>query len=466
MEATLPPAALSRHDIQGLVVSGYGKNMLAARYLLLGVVDPPAARRWVGELADRVTTSEGPEARRCTNVAFTAAGLAALGLEPGELASFSTPFREGMTSEHRQRLLGDVEASHPGTWAWGGPEGEQVDVGLLLFAKDEATMEEVEAEERAALTAGGLQVVVRLTPETGSFGTEHFGFADGLSQPVIRGSGQDEELAGDDARRSVIEAGEFVLGYRNGYQQLTPWPRLRAPGEEGRTFGCNGTYLVLRQLAQDVALFWSFLRDATGGAAGAPDDEEMERLAAHLIGRWPSGAPLVRAAHRDDPALRADNSFGYAATDPFGHRCPIGAHIRRSNPRDSLEANPGKALELANLHRILRRSRRYGPPLADRLGGDDGRERGLYFLCVNASIDRQFEFVQHSWCNNTKLGGLYDEQDPLLGNEPADGKAFTLQGAPLRQRVRGIPNVVTVRGGAYFFLPGVKALRTLAALDR
>jgi len=469
-----------RHDIQGLVVSGYGKSMPAARYLLLGVRDPGAARRWLGDIAGRVTTSEGAQTRRSINIAFTGAGLAALGLRPDELRTFSTPFQEGMASEHRQRLLGDVGTSHPRTWAWGGPAGQpgeavsaQVHVGLLLFAQHEDAMAEVEAEEIAALTTdGALELIMRLAPEplpgperVGKFGTEHFGFADGMSQPVIRGSGQEDRLAGDEARRSVIETGEFVLGYPNGYGQLTPWPRLAVPGDAGRRFGCNGTYLVARQLAQDVAGFWAFLRDASRDSGGAADDEGMERLAAKLVGRWRSGAPLVRAHHRDDPDLGADNSFGYAATDPFGHRCPIGAHIRRSNPRDALEADAGKALVLANLHRILRRGRDYGPALADRFE-DDGRERGLLFLCVNASIDRQFEFVQHSWCNNPKFGGLYDEQDPLLGNEPTDGRSFTLQDAPVRRKVRGMPSFVTVRGGAYFFLPGIQALHTLATLDR
>jgi len=455
--------------------------MREARYLLLGVTDPAGARRWMGDLADRVTASEKPEEVRCTNIAFTRAGLVALGLDEAELSTFPTPFQEGMASEHRQRILGDTGASAPSTWNWGGHGGddgatsdEQLHAVLLLFARDDATMKEVESQETARLTAGGaLKVLVRLTPEplpgqlsVGKFGIEHFGFADGMSQPVIRGSGQDSRLAGDDARRSVIEAGEFILGYGNGYGQIPPWPRLTLPGGGGGDFGRNASFLVVRQLAQDVAGFWRFLNEATKDPDGAVNTDEMERLAAKLVGRWRSGAPLVRAHHRDDPDLGTDNSFGYAETDPFGERCPIGSHIRRSNPRDSLDSDPGTALELANLHRILRRGRVYGPGLADPLGGDDGRERGLFFMCINANLERQFEFVQHSWCNNPKFGGLYDEQDPLLGDQPTDGRSFTWQDRPFRRKVQGMPTFVTVRGGAYFFLPGIHALHTLATLGR
>ena len=469
-----------RHDVQGFVVSGYGR-MHQARYLLLEVGDPNAARRWVGDLAERVTTSERPEVRRCVNVAFTSHGCLALGVSTRELSTFSPPFQEGMTSEHRRRILGDVDASDPHHWEWGGVAGEgshvpadRVHVMLLLFARDAEAMEEVEAEETARLRAGGaLEVVVRMAPEplpgrlsVGKFGVEHFGFADGMSQPVVKGSGQEADLGGDDARRTVIETGEFVFGYANGYGELTPWPRLMVPGGAGDDFGRNGTYLVVRHLAQDVARFWAFLRDSTRVADGAPDQAEMERLGAKMVGRWPSGAPLVRAQHRDDPDLGTDNSFGYAAVDPYGQQCPIGAHIRRSNPRDALGSDADKALELANLHRIMRRGRVYGPGLDDVLGGDDGRDRGLLFMCVNANIERQFEFVQHSWCNNPKFDGLYDEQDPLLATPPPEGGHLTVQDVPVRRRIRGMPSFVTVRGGGYFFLPGIRALRALAALER
>lgn len=462
-------------DVQGIVVSGYGRNMPVARYLLLAVRNVSAAKRWIAGIAGRVTASDGPQAERCINLAFTHAGLAALEVAPGDLRSFSAPFQEGMVSGHRQRLLGDTDASHPDHWTWGGTgesgpsSSADVHAVLMLFGKDEPTMRAVEDAEVAGLGDGGaFEVVLRLTPEplpgrerVGKFGVEHFGFADGMSQPVIKGSGQDDEVTGDDARRSVIEAGEFVLGLPNGYGQLTPWPRLSGAG--GDRFGVNGSYLVVRQLAQDVAAFWRFADGASRDGGGAPDPEGRELLAAKMVGRWRSGAPLVRSHHRDDPDLGTDNSFGYADVDPYGHRCPLGAHIRRSNPRDALGSDRSRALELANHHRLLRRGRVYGPGLDDPLGGDDGRERGLFFVCVNANIERQFEFVQHSWCNNSKFDHLYDEQDPLLGGGPS--RSLTLQASPIRRRVHGMPSFVTVKGGAYFFLPGIRGLRMLGAYE-
>ncbi|HSH61868.1 MAG TPA: Dyp-type peroxidase [Acidimicrobiales bacterium] len=472
-------SALERYDVQGFVVSGYGK-MREARYLLLGVRNPRQARRWIGELAGQVTASERAEERRCVNVAFTREGLAALGLDQAELSTFPPPFQEGMTAEHRQRILGDTCASHPENWLWGRPvkPGEkeppsQVHVLLLLFARDEDTMAEVEAEHTRGLAeGGGLEVIRSLKPEplpgrqsVGKFGIEHFGFADGMSQPVVKGSGQEDKLGGDDARRTVIEAGEFVLGYPNGYGKLTPWPRLTVPGRADENFGRNGTYLVVRHLAQDVAAFCQFLHNCTKGPNGESNPEEAERLAAKLVGRWRSGAPLVRSHHRDDPDLGSDNSFGFAAVDPYGQGCPLGAHIRRSNPRDSLGPDPQEALKLANRHRLIRRGRVYGPELKNPLDGDDGHERGLLFMCINANIERQFEFVQHTWCNNPKFAGLYDEQDPLLANQPEGRGIFTIQDSPIRKRVGGLSSFVTVRGGAYFFLPGIGALRRLAALE-
>lgn len=457
---------LERHDIQGLLMSGYAR-MHHATYLLLGVADGDAARGWVAELAERVTNGERPQEERCLNVALTADGLRALGVAASDLQSFPAPLREGMAAPHRTFILGDTGASAPQGWRWGGPATAPVHVLLMVFAKDAATLIRHGTDECRRLEAGGLEVVDELTPEplpgrvrVGKFGVEHFGFADGMSQPVIRGSGQEDRLGGDDYRRTVVEPGEFVLGYPNGYGRLTTWPRVGRPEHGGDDFGRNGSYLVFRHLAQDVSGFWKFIEASSRGRGGGPEDRT--RLAAKLVGRWPSGAPLVKTSHRDDPDLGTDNAFGYAAWDPDGRRCPLAAHVRRTNPRDALGDDPDRALELANLHRILRRGRVYGPGLDDPLGGDDGEERGLFFLCLNANLERQFEFVQHTWCNNPKFAGRYDEPDPLLGNPPPEGGRFTIQDAPVRRRLAGIPNFVTTRGGAYFFLPGIDALRHLA----
>jgi Dyp-type peroxidase family len=462
-------------DVQGLVVSGYG-DMHEARYLFLRFgPDTSAAAAWLLSLADRVTGASAPEDQRCVNIAFSANGLAALGLRDVELQTFAVPFQEGMTAEHRQRVLGDVGASGPEHWYWGGTRPDDragaadIHALLLLYGVDAPTITALEADETARLTAAGVEVVHRLEPERlpgqlsvgGKFGVEHFGFADGMSQPVIRGSHQDRAIGGEQAKRSVIEAGEFVLGHPNGYGKLTPWPTLFGPSPEPVPFGRDGTYLVVRQLAQDVAAFWNYLDAETvaDGDTTAPEDDAATRLAAKLVGRWPSGAPLVLSPHRDDPDLGPENGFGYAEIDPDGERCPFGAHIRRANPRDALGDDPVEALELANLHRLMRRGRVYGKGPTD-VRVPDGADRGLIFMALNANIERQFEFVQHTWINNPKFDGLYDEADPLLGNPEGDGR-FTVQDQPLRSRHVGLPSFVTVRGGAYLFLPAIPALRTL-----
>jgi Dyp-type peroxidase family len=472
MERHAEMTTLEKADVQGLVVSGYAR-MHHARYVLLRVHDPAEARRRLGELADRLTTAERAERAGCVNVAFTAAGLGALGLSADELDTFAPPFREGMVTPYRQRVLGDTGPSDPTYWQWGhpgatGPSADRLHVLLLLFAADEAAVRALEDDEVGRLTAGGTCEVLRtLRPEPlpgtqslGKFGVEHFGFADGMSQPVIAGSGQEAGLGGDEARRQVVATGEFVLGYANGYGKVTPSPRV-----QGADFGRNGTYLVVRQLAQDVAGFNRFLAEATGDGTGTRREAAIERLAAKLVGRWRSGASLVRSPHRDDADLAGDNGFGFAEVDPHGERCPIGAHTRRANPRDGLGGDPRRATELANLHRIVRRGRVYGPAPADPFE-DDGEDRGLIFICVNANIDRQFEFIQHTWLNNRHFGALYDEQDPLLGTPSPSGGTFTVPAEPFAGRVPGIPSFVTTRGGAYFFLPGIDALRRLGRLTR
>jgi len=456
-------------DLQGLVVSGYAR-MHHAVYAFLSVVEPAAGREWLAGLATRVTTSERSQERRCLNVAFTATGLRALGIPDADVRTFAVPFHEGMAVPHRSRLLGDSGASDPSQWAWGGSNEEPLHVLLMLFARDPGELEAIRAEELGPQRlSGALEIVHELVPEplpgtvnVGRFGVEHFGFADGMSQPVIRGSGQEVKLGGDDARRRVVAPGEFVLGYPNGYGQVTPVPKVGTAGGQPE-FGRNGTYLVFRQLSQDVAGFWQYLDRQTRGPDGAPDEAARVGLGAKFVGRWPSGAPLVRSPHTDDPDLGADNGFGYAEWDPHGFRCPIGSHIRRSNPRDFGDAKPARNLQLSNRHRIMRRGRVYGPGLDDPLAGDDGADRGLFFICLNANIERQFEFVQQHWCNNTKFAGLYDEADPAVGTQPDSGGVFTVQGMPVRRRYSGIENFVTTKGGAYFFLPGIRALGRLAA---
>jgi Dyp-type peroxidase family len=446
---------LETGDIQGLVAAGYGR-LRAARYLLYKVAEPVRARAWLAGLAPAVTNASAPVTVSGLNIAFTHAGLARLGLDPGCLGGFPAEFVEGMVTSHRSRMLGDTGTSAPAGWRWGGDAADPVDFLLMLFALDGPGLEVLHENSARDLAAAGLREVVRL--ETYDLGDhEHFGFHDGISQPVVEGFGRPAPW------RDSIKPGEFVLGYSNEYGQCAP----PIQGAGFADFGRNGTYLVFRQLRQDVASFWTFAdkHKSDGGQGSA------KGLAAKMVGRWPSGAPLVRAPTQDDPSLAGFNDFAYGSEDPSGLRCPIGSHVRRSNPRDSLDPSPGtdKAVELVKRHRILRRGREYGPPLGSSGPGlrpplvDDGQERGLHFLCLNADLVRQFEFVQATWVASPKFAGLYDDADPVIAARGQAGGSLTIPDRPYRHRNRHLPQFVTVVGGGYFFLPGISALRHLAA---
>jgi Dyp-type peroxidase family len=454
-------------DIQGLVARGYG-NLKAAAFLLLGIDDSSAARAWLGLAGGTITRADDRPTDRAVNLAFTSSGLERLGLSPAALAMFSNEFVAGMTTPHRTRILGDLDENAPARWDWGGPTGPGVDAALLLYARDDATLAALEQEHTRLLQQGGLSVLRRL--ETADLdGFEPFGFRDGISQPFVEG------LSKTGPPETTVRAGEFVLGYPNEYALYTDRPLLEAPDDpngvlprdaagSGRAdLGRNGSYLVFRQLSQDVGGFWRFVDASTRRADGSSDPEARLRLAAKMVGRWPSGAPLTLAPDVDDPALGEANEFAYHEPDSRGARCPIGSHIRRTNPRDSLDPRPGSARSLAinRRHRILRRGREYGPPLPidQALAADDSADRGLHFMCLNANIQRQFEFVSHTWLNNPKFDGLYEDADPLF----APG-TFTVPTDSVRERVRDVPRFVSVKGGAYFFLPGLAALRYLAGL--
>jgi len=462
------------HDVQGLVARGYG-DLTAACFVLVGFEDGAAARRWLGSIATTLTRADERPDRRAVNVALTSSGLRKLGLDAAALSLFSIEFADGMTTAHRRRILGDVEDNAPEGWDWGGPRTPDVDAALLLYAVDLPALTALEAEQTDAIGAG-LRTLARLGTSDLQ-GHEPFGFRDGISQPLIEG------LSKTGPPESTVRFGEFVLGYPNEYGRYTDRPILDPsadparilpsdPDSGGCDLGRNGTYLVFRQLSQDVRDFWRFLDQVSRRPDGSADRDARLRLAAKMVGRWPGGAPLALASDGDDPALAEANDFAYFHHDRGGARCPIGAHIRRANPRDSLDPRPGtaKSYSINRRHRILRRGREYGTQLTpdEALNGnlahpaDD--ERGLHFICLNGNIARQFEFINDTWLNDPKFAGLYDDADPLAGPSRPYGGTFTMQSDALRERVTDVPRFVSVKGGAYFFLPGIAATRYLAGL--
>ncbi len=470
---------VDRSDVQGMLAHGY-PDLRAATYILLQIDDAAAARAWLASVAADVTPAPAHPVDSALNIAFTASGLDRLGLRADVIQQFSDEFTAGMTTPHRRRMFGDVGPSAPETWVWGGPSTATPDVLLVVFARDVDTLNQRSAALAAAYA--GVSAIHKLDAEVDLDGKEHFGFTDGISQPTIEGLSRRK-----DTPPNTIRAGEFLLGYVNEYNLYTDRPLLDrsldpggllasdAQGSGKADLGRNGTYLVFRHLAQDVRGFWRFIDSATRSASSepatdGPDDAERRTwLAAHLVGRWPSGAPVTLAPDADNPLLATANDFTYQYSDPFGYNCPVGAHVRRSHPRDSLDPSPGTArsVELDKRHRLLRRGREYGPPVPpDSLYADpppDDPERGLFFLCLGANIGRQFEFVQHSWVNNPQFDELYDEPDPVVGYHP-DGSDFSIPADPVRLRYKNLPQFVTTRGGAYFFLPGLRALRYLASL--
>ena len=447
---------LEMADIQGTVLRRRSSPNTGA-YFLLRIDDPADGREMLRRLAPQVATAatwRDPPPRARLSVALSYSGLRALGVPRASLDSFPTAFRQGMAA--RAEKLGDVGDSSPEHWD--APLGStEVHVAVELFARDDAELRSVLVAARRALTdLPGVSVVYRLgTPQLPT-GRTHLGYMDGISQPNIEGSAGSTVLTGPDhdgdqpGSGDPLRAGEFLLGYLNQRGRHPPMPR---PDVLGR----NGTYVALRKLHVRVAAFRRYLHD------NAASGEEEELLAAKMVGRWRSGAPLMLAPEHDDPAIAADpehiNDFTYHAQDPRGLRCPLGAHIRRMNPRDSLA---GTVVD-PSIHRVVRHGATYGPPLPEGVLDDDGVDRGIVIVFIGADLVRQFEFLKSVWANDGNFTGLNTEKDPLAGDN--DGTAtFTIPIRPVRRRLQRLPRFVTTTGGEYLFMPGIRALNWLAEL--
>ena len=416
-----------------------------ARYEFLSFGDPHSARAWLTAIAEQVQSAAAMRATvdtmsRWAAVAFTWNGLRALGLDEKALASFPEEFRQGMVA--RAEMLGDSQHNHPDNWV-GGLASPDLHAIVILFARDKAERERSVAAHRELLrTCEGVETLSTLDLEAippFGYAHEHFGYRDRLSEPAIEGT-DEQPTPGSGA---ALKAGEFILGYpdEEGDVATQPQPEILAR---------NGTFVAYRRMEQHVGRF----RDYLASQGSTPEAQEL--AAAKLMGRWRSGAPLVLAPNRDDPELGADmqrnNDFQYKQQDPHGYAVPLGSHIRRMNPRDTAEN--------MNRRRMIRRGATYGPALPEGQA-DDGQERGIAAFILCASLIRQYEFAQNVWVNDRNFHGLGNERDPFVGTH--DGTLeFKIPKRPIRQRIVGLPSFTTVKGGAYFFLPGLQALRYLA----
>jgi Dyp-type peroxidase family len=436
---------LELDDIQHILLTR--PPALTARYEFLSFRNAANARGWLAALLKTVQSAATVCAAaetdtRWVTVAFTWNGLCALGVDEASLATFPEEFKQGMAA--RAQLLGDTGVNHPDHWV-GGLDSPDLHGIVILFARDLAERERCRAEHVELVTQfPGVEVLSSLdldaTPPF-EYAHDHFGYRDRLTEAVIEGAGV-EPTPGSG---TPLKAGEFILGYPDEDGVIADRPR---PDILAR----NGSYMAYRRLQEHVGRFREFLRQH------GDTPQEQELLAAKLMGRWRSGAPLVLAPEADDPALAADpqrnNDFTYQRMDPHGYAVPLGAHIRRMNPRDTA-AN-------VNRRRMIRRGATYGPPLPDG-AQEDGVERGIAAFVLCASLVRQFEFAQNVWANDTNFHELGNERDPIIGNQ--DGTLeYKIPKRPIRKRITGLPAFTTVRGGAYFFLPGLQALRYLAAL--
>ena len=473
-------------DIQGIILYGYA-HMTAASYLMLHIKDKRVedAKKWLQVIGDKLTHAGGKKTETCINIAFTWQGLKKFGLPETAMDTFPRPFQEGMTMPHKSLGFGDIGESAPENWEWGNEdEAHEIHMVLMLFGESQEVLDKYQAKQIIQLDAHGIQVMHQLDTEPYMLTSmkEHFGFTDGIGQPGVEGVGKKKSFADN-----TIKLGEFVLGHLNEYDKYPDAPYVPTDLDKKslleslpkkpfiRDLGKNGSFLAFRQMEQHVVEFWKYMSEVVEERKKAGEDENMVRIASKMVGRWPNGTPLALDPDKEIKA-KDPNNFGYAQSDAKGMGCPIGAHLRRANPRDAFTDDPKKSIDFVKKNRIIRRGRGYGKPIDENfdpktileIGESDKQKRGLHFLVFNANLARQFELVQKQWLCNPKFLGLYDEVDPVVGHhyefEGYRFNEFTEPAKPVRKKSAQIPRFVTIKGGAYFFMPGIKAVQFLAAM--
>jgi Dyp-type peroxidase family len=514
---------LELSDVQGAIVPGFKKDYSAI--ISLRIQDVAGCKAWLTERAPEVARADEVlafnrlfslmRARRgsellqpravWTSISCSADGLSMLRSRAEIEAAFEDAFFDGMF----QSALGDPD---PSRWVTGGGPDEVPHI-VVVVAADDPTDLAAELDRLAATVAGAgasgspaLQAMG--PPQLGATlpgarrGHEHFGFKDGISQPAVRGSASGDpqdfvdarRLATDDPNyelfaepgRPLVWPGQFLIGYNR--QDRLDFLKPRTPFKPRVPWQRNGSYLVYRRLQQKVHLFWNFCDEgARKLSERAGREMTPEAFASLLVGRWPSGAPLVRAPIADDPALAADgdvnNDFLFseatpavtladgtvpgsglppAQRDPDGRLCPFVAHIRKVNPRDDPTDTSGPRQTRVRL--ALRRGIPYGPAKdPERLREDDEVDRGLLFMSYQGSIQDQFEFVVKTWVNRSNAP---HDSLPPTGHDPVIGQS----GDPRFVRLPHDPDPaadefslpdqpwVVMTGGGYFFTPPISAL--------
>ena len=449
-------APLDVEEVQSLVFTGYGK-FGHSRILWMKCVDDPIAARAALRAVAQNHVTFGKSNRDKTwhmNLGLSASGIEMLGTRLEATDEVDRPFAQGIGTPRRSRALGDRERNNAETWRWNDREAH---LAVMIYADDVENVQEQSARLQAQLSPAW-ETVYEIATHLPTHQREPFGFRDGISTVRVGL----EPQSGKSSGVTRVPPGEVILGQKDGTGLVFDGPSVYR----------NGSFLVIRQLEQDVRGFWDNWREQASG-----DEERLVWLASKAVGRWPNGMPMVQERPTaepvsDEPTILQGPKF---SLDSHGKGCPFSAHIRRANPRESLTEDPEKSRAIASIHRMIRRGRVYGPPapsewypkslekiMSDE-GADAAKARGLVFMCLCANIARQFEFVQQTWLNQPKFADVNGEVDPIAAGAGllGDNKRFTIPRDGVRLRLTSVRGWVTVRGGGYFLLPGKSALKEL-----
>ena len=496
--AIVPNARFASNEIQSLLFGGLGFLPFGTCLISDLPSNQVAARKWLAEIQPLIAFGDGRRLQSPAVIilALGAGGLVKLGLPAKGIQTFPFAYVEGMANNSRARILGDVGQNAKENWRWGKTSP---DAAVLIYGRSAHDVAQLMEKVKRISATCKMKPPHEIPMQRVIDGkTEPFGFADGISQPIIRGT---YKSLGKSEPTNLVEAGEFILGYPDNRGNLPPGPSLPALDdprgqlpvldsdsnfgqsniENQRDLGRNGSFLVIRELEQNVKAFKAYCKREAARISdnfpAPPYNVTPEFIGAKIVGRWQDGSPLAR--HPYDSATaesqkrkardlllsknrtaqvkdihgnlhESDNDFMFGVEDPQALRCPYGAHIRRANPRDSFDPGSEEQIAIVNRHRIIRVGREYVPR--------PKQNPGLLFMCLNGDIERQFEFVQQTWHLSASFHGLANEKDILLNDEEASTSGYTIPTRNGPVRLSPAPQFVSTKGGGYFFLPGKRLI--------